>query len=240
MNAKHATAARSTSHTSAQILDRVARAAASSTPIPSSAPVAGSSRARLTADSFPALPTGLSVPQTTAAPSVTQQQFRPGQKKTPWTSAQTSASGGRTAANAAGAAPSSSSAFPSLTPVSVNNPRPTTKHTPRAPPPKITSAAFPGLPATTNARQKITVSGNVSLKNILGTTAPTSSAWAQGSGQPTSSAFPALGSSRENEREGRISAEASGTETPPSAQSGGGKGKKKQKQTLYTLGSFPA
>lgn len=95
------------------------------------------------------------------------------------------------------------------------------------PPPSLTSAAFPELPSLGNSRVKSPVSGNQSLRNILGESAPTIAAW------------------KNNDTGG-----GSGTQTPdePSvvlreAEEIGGrmgkKGKGKQKQTLFTLGSFP-
>jgi hypothetical protein len=69
--------------------------------------------------------------------------------------------------------------------------------------------------------QKPQVKGNVSLKNILGTTGtPQGSAWGEGGG---------------GDFEGEVTLEAE----PAPQTTGKGKRRGKQKQTLFTLGTFP-
>lgn len=129
-----------------------------------------------------------------------------GQRVTPWS------------ASARGAAPP---------PTTSTRPGPSTSSKlsqPRPPPPKLNEASFPGLPSSTNTRVKPTVSGNTSLKNILGVAAaPAQPAWATGGGAAPNDATPVE------------------VEDAPSGGAGGKgkKGKGKQKQTLFTLGSFP-
>lgn len=77
------------------------------------------------------------------------------------------------------------------------------------------------------------VKGNVSLKNILGASSgPAVAAWGTGGGGG--------GNANANGPEGDLAAPAEGVgegvQTGPKA---GKKAKGKQKQTLYTLGSFP-
>jgi len=106
----------------------------------------------------------------------------------------------------------------------VQQPSSTTKPQPKRtpPPPSLSKSAFPELPAAASSRPpKEFISGNKSLKNILGDTSPAQPAWGQGpSVQPPSP--PSL----------------PGPESEPSTPKGR-KGKGKQKQTLFTLGSFP-
>ena len=98
------------------------------------------------------------------------------------------------------------------------------------------------LPSSTASRAKPQVSGNVSLKNILGsTTGPVVSAW-----QPNSTGDNNQITAVEDQREaiegsvqvddGNDAATATLTAASPMK---GKKGKAKQKQTLFTLGSFP-
>ncbi|OAX34326.1 hypothetical protein K503DRAFT_724683 [Rhizopogon vinicolor AM-OR11-026] len=151
-------------------------------------------------DNFPTLP----------APS--QPAHRQKQRNTPWASASSSSS-------TSGFRPPTSAPAPAIQKNIAVKKGP--------PPPKLTSTAFPQLPSAGNSRVKPVVSGNQSLRFILGETAPTVAAWTS------------------NDTGG-----GSGTQTPDEAgvilreaeETGGGKGKKgkgKQKQTLFTLGSFP-
>lgn len=95
------------------------------------------------------------------------------------------------------------------------------------PPPNLSKAAFPDLPSASGARvPRAAVGGNKSLQNILGTSTPPTPVWEK---------TPANGNSASRHAELAV---------PESAQENGnaGKGKKgkgKQKQTLFTLGSFP-
>lgn len=101
-------------------------------------------------------------------------------------------------------------------PVSVTKPQP--KRT--AGPSLLSKSAFPELPTITSKKPpKEFISGNKSLKNILGDTAPAQPAWGQGPSTYPSS--PPL------------------DPEPEPAPTKGRKGKGKQKQTLFTLGSFP-
>lgn len=194
LNAKHATATRSSSQSSRQVWDRVAQAAGSSSSRVGSAPTP----TPRPPDSFPAL----------AVPPQPQPAFRQQQRNTPWASGSGSSGTGSRA--------------PTSIPTPVVQKRVATKKGP--PPPSLTSSAFPVLPSSGNSRMKPPpVSGNQSLRNILGETAPTVAAWkssgtGSGGGTPTPD-------------EQSIAEETAGGK--------GKKGKGKQKQTLFTLGSFP-
>ncbi|KAG2052778.1 hypothetical protein BDR06DRAFT_982964 [Suillus hirtellus] len=193
LNVKHATAARSSSQSSRQVWDRVAQAAGSS----SSRIGSASTPIPRPPDSFPVL----------TGPSQPQPAFRQQQRNTPWASGSGSSSTG------------------SRAPKSVQTPviqqRAVAKKGP--PPPSLTSAAFPVLPSSGNSRMKPLVSGNQSLRNILGETAPTVAAWkSNGTASGGSTPIP--------EEQNVAEETASGK---------GKKGKGKQKQTLFTLGSFP-
>lgn len=91
-------------------------------------------------------------------------------------------------------------------------------------PTPLSRAQFPELPASSSARPKATVGGNQSLKNILRDTTPATSAWSGGTSGSAAKAF------EEEEGDG-----ANATESA----FGKSKKKGKQKQTLFTLGSFP-
>jgi E3 ubiquitin-protein ligase ZNF598 len=88
-------------------------------------------------------------------------------------------------------------------------------------PPLLSKAAFPELPQSSVTRvPKGSANGNQSLRNIIGDSASPGSAWGTG------------GSSRPIQQ--------TPSEIETGAPSGKGrKGKGKQKQTLFTLGSFP-
>ncbi|KAG1863606.1 hypothetical protein DFJ58DRAFT_774056 [Suillus subalutaceus] len=87
--------------------------------------------------------------------------FRQPQRSTPWASGSGSSSTGSRA--------------PTTVPTPVVQQRAAAKKGP--PPPSLTSAAFPGLPSSGNSRMKSLVSGNQSLRNILGEAVPTVAAW---------------------------------------------------------------
>ena len=88
-----------------------------------------------------------------------------------------------------------------------------------AAPPPLSKSAFPELPVVvSNKPPKPFISGNKSLKNIVGDTLPAQPAWGQGSSTQPSSPPP----------------------EPEPTTAKGRKVKGKQKQTLFTLGSFPA
>ncbi|KAJ7268157.1 hypothetical protein B0H12DRAFT_1097299 [Mycena haematopus] len=214
LNAKHATAGR---RGGAQVWDRVAQAASSSAPTPAPAS---------TANRFPALVPGAASSRGSGGAA--------GQRNTPWASGRGGGVGFAPSSSFVPPPPSSSSSLP--TPFSTNVP--TVQGTGK-PPPKLSSALFPELPASTASRQKATVSGNVSLRNILGTTGgpPAQGAWGSNSNSGAGSGASAgsTGASTPNE--------PPRDETDTGAGGGGGgkkKGKGKTKQTLFTLGTFPS
>ena len=190
LNAKHQTAR--TSRPRGQVLDRVA-AAASNSPRPKQ-------RSQV-ANHFPAL---ASTSQSPPKPKPTPTPSRPQQKSTtPWINS--------------GQGPSSSFPAQVQQPASVVQPRP--KKTP-APPP-LSKSVFPELPTVApNKPPKAFISGNKSLKNILGDNIPAQPAWGQGPSTQPSSPPP--------------------DPDPEATTTKGRKGKGKQKQTLFKLGSFPS
>lgn len=186
LNAKHQTSR--TSRPQRQVLDRVAAAASSSS---------WPRQRSQAANHFPALE---STSKSSSKQKPTPVLSRPQQKSvTPWTNdGQGSGSGFRPQVQQ---------------PPSAVKPR--QKRTP-APPP-LSSSAFPELPAVASKKPpKEFISGNKSLKNIVGEGLPAQPAWGQGpSTQPP------------------LDPEPETTTTK------GKKGKGKQKQTLYKLGGFP-
>lgn len=137
----------------------------------------------------------------------------PGQRKTPW-------SGNSTA--------SSSSVLP---PPTSNTPS-TVMATPQPsmPKPRLSNRHFPELPTPTTVRPRPQVSGNTTLKNILGQSGgPSVNAWGGNNG-PSSSAPTANAEIAES---GQPADESS------TGKSKKAKGKQKQKQTLFTIGAFP-
>ncbi|KAF9220168.1 hypothetical protein BS17DRAFT_715431 [Gyrodon lividus] len=191
LNAKHATASRSSQQSSRQLWDRVAQAASSSSSrlVPGAPPSTCS-----TFERFPPL----------AGPAATP-GFRQSQRNTPW---------------------ASSSSVAMHKPSSV--PAPASKKASVAPqkPPSLSPAAFPELPALATHRTKPTVGGNQSLRNILGESTPAASAWKANS----SSATMFTETPMQEHSEVTVNEGSNGK---------GKKGKGKQKQTLFTLGSFP-
>ncbi|GJE90693.1 hypothetical protein PsYK624_068370 [Phanerochaete sordida] len=206
LNAKQSTASRSHGQSSGQVLDRVARAAASSTmrPVPGSgrpAAPAASAAPAFPALGFPPLASG-SAPGAKGA----------GQRNTPW----------------AGSSVAAASSTPPVVRGPVSVPGPAARSGKAAPPPNLSKAAFPELRSSASATRvpKAAVSGNRSLQNILGVTTPPTPAWEK---------TPAGGSGAEPAGELEVS-----EPVPENGASGKGKkGKGKQKQTLFTLGSFP-
>ncbi|TRM61268.1 hypothetical protein BD626DRAFT_501962 [Schizophyllum amplum] len=216
LNAKQSTAAQ---HSSRQVLDRVAQAASSSAPrAPPPRHVPGAPRRHVPGsapppsrapDIFPSL-------QQTTGASPSRPASGNGQRPTPWSAS---------AAGKVRSVPGPGASIPAPRRANGNAP------------PKLSKEGFPELRGAGSGRgQRPQVSGNVSLKNILG-----------GSGAPAVSAWAAGGSGG-----GGDSAPGSGTATPVGEQedaqeesgAGGGGGKKKgkgkQKQTLFKLGAFPA
>nr|VWP00647.1 Polyketide synthetase protein [Ganoderma boninense] len=160
LNAKHSTATRSSStQSSRQVLDRVARAAASSS---GSGPVASTSSPRVgapAANAFPPLQ-GSGVP--TSSSSTTP--FRQAQRVTPWASS---------------GAPAAPSPPVVRAPTSVPGPGARAKGGPAV----LSKSAFPELPTSNSTRlPKAAVGGNQSLRNILGPSAPVQPAWGGDSG----------------------------------------------------------
>ncbi|KII88284.1 hypothetical protein PLICRDRAFT_29860 [Plicaturopsis crispa FD-325 SS-3] len=96
------------------------------------------------------------------------------------------------------------------------------------PPPTLSKSLFPDLPASSGARVRAQVSGNQSLRNIRGDSAVPAPVWG------TNGAGGANGAGN-----GGTSATADTTAQSDQAPGKGKKGKGKQKQTLFTLGSFP-
>ncbi|KAF8175993.1 hypothetical protein BJ912DRAFT_1146929 [Pholiota molesta] len=210
LNAKHSTATRSSQNQ--QVWNRVEMAASSS-----SAPALPPPRPAV--ERFPVLGRASPAPAHHPPPAVAQ-SFRGtgGPRSTPWSGSSAPPPALRTQPQPVVAAPVVRKAAAGGK---------------QAPPPKLSSALFPELPSSAGARSKLQVSGNVSLRNILGTGgAPAVAAWSAGpSGGGTSSSQAAAA---EPEAEADVSAAPAAT--------GNGKGKKskgKQKQTLFTLGSFP-
>ncbi|KAF9792169.1 hypothetical protein BJ322DRAFT_17332 [Thelephora terrestris] len=149
------------------------------------------------ANHFPALASTSRLPPKPPGPS------RPQQKSaTPWTnSGQGSNSGFRP---------------------QVRQPEPAARPQPkRAPaPPPLSNSAFPELPnVASNKPPRKFISGNKSLKNILGDTLPAEPAWGQGPSTQPSSPPP--------------------DPEPEPTTTKGRKGKGKQKQTLLKLGGLP-
>lgn len=202
MLARPAPSAPSRSQTTA-VWDRVAQAASSTTPrpapryVPGAAPPA-SQRAAPPASSAPAFPA--LVPSRTPAPQ-TAAHRQANRSTTAWS------------ASASGAAPAPAPRAPPP-PASVNRP------VPRGPPPKLSNNAFPELSTGASTRRPAPASGNNgSLQKILGSSAPTTSAWAPGGNGASSS--------------------TGGDAAAPVQEGKGKKSKGKGKQTLFTLGSFP-
>ncbi|KAI0683337.1 hypothetical protein BC835DRAFT_1423394 [Cytidiella melzeri] len=210
LNAKQTTASRSSHQSSRQVLDRVARAAASSSS--SSRPAGQPTRATApTSDRFPPLQGGPSAPPSAPAPAPAVSGFRQPQRTTPW------------AGSAATAAATPSSATPVYRgPTSVPGPGAKSK---TGPLPSFSKSAFPELPSSATARvPKGAVGGNQSLRNILGNATPPTPVW-EGGGKGSGSSTPVGEVSL-----GDVDGGGGGKK---------GKGKQKQKQTLFTLGSFP-
>lgn len=121
-----------------------------------------------------------------------------------------------TAWSSAGASSSSSSpnTVPAIRSVTVSS-----GDSRKSGPPQISTSQFPSLPSSSANKPRPQVSGNQSLKNILGDTgAKPAPAWGQ-----------------KGEEEGA----ADSTDTQPEAAPKGKKKKGKEKQTLFTFGTFP-
>lgn len=219
LNAKSSTATRS-SRPSRQVWDRVAAAASSSsstsTPpqprqyLPTSTPPQ--------AGRFPPLPNTSSA--INPGPPAPVPGFRQPTRTTAWSASASAAAGPRVV---------EPHSVPASSKVSKNNKQ--------GKPLKLDSSLFPELPSSSTGKEKPKIGGNQSLKNILGATAPAVSAWQPGG---TGSANMS-GDVRPRAENG---GDAGGGAMEGDAEEGtsgkkGKKGKGKQKQTLFTLGSFP-
>ncbi|KAK1218754.1 hypothetical protein PQX77_018554 [Marasmius sp. AFHP31] len=210
LNAKQSTHTRASKGSSRMVWDRVAQAAGSA---PSSSAGPGpSSRPKLQVQR----PPDKFPPLNAAAPA--PRTAAGNQRKTPWVNS----------------TPSSSSPAPPPGPKIYSVPGPSASSVKsKQPPPKLSNAAFPELrPSSTNTRTKVPVGGNQSLRNILGISgaAPATNAWGGGS-----NAAP-----NDNAGTGPEPTSPDEVEEGGAPAVGGGKKKKgKQKQTLFTLGSFP-
>ncbi|EAU80632.2 cytoplasmic protein [Coprinopsis cinerea okayama7 len=266
LNAKNSTAARTSHQSSRQVWDRVARAAGSSSssqPSGSGPPGWAPPPSTSSTSAFPSLtpaprPPDRFPPLGAASSSSSGAGYRPGggggQRTTPWSAtASAAASGSRGARSGSGIGGAGG----------IGGGGGGTAGGSRArAPPALSKSAFPELvPTSTNTRAKPVVSGNVSLRNILGVpAAPVAPAWGTGEGSQASSGNGngggngnvntsngnGNGNSGPGAGEGTgagASAEAETNEnvTPQAGGGGGGKGKKKgkQKQMLFTLGSYP-
>ncbi|KAG5642923.1 hypothetical protein DXG03_001874 [Asterophora parasitica] len=209
LNAKHATATRSSQRSSRQVWDRVAQAAGSSL-------AANQTHTSRPVDRFPALPSS-------SGPSNTAAHRGSGQRNTPWSA---SSSGYRPSGPMPTPAQASSTHL-TIIPNPQSSQPSSGRNTPKQPPPKLSNALFPELPTAASTRPKATVSGNVSLQKILGNPAP-----------PVVPAW-AAGGSNSNPGTPTGQAGEGGDGDASAAPGKGKKGKGKQKQTLFTLGSFP-
>ncbi|KAG7100058.1 hypothetical protein E1B28_001843 [Marasmius oreades] len=203
LNAKNSTHVRINKSSSRTVWDRVAQAAGSS-----SSSLSAPSLQQRPPDRFPPL----------RASATTTSRSSANQRKTPWVSSNFTPQ------------TTTSSTQPQQAIYSVPGPSASSLRNSQ-PPPKLSKAMFPELPTSTNSRQKVPVSGNQSLKKILGITssAPVTNVWGGG------------GTNVNPPRERNDNTEAD-DEPAPVSSGGNGKGKKgkgKQKQTLFTLGSFP-
>ncbi|TCD70278.1 hypothetical protein EIP91_004179 [Steccherinum ochraceum] len=156
LHAKQSTTSHSSSQSSRQVQDRVARAAAASSSAHPPAPARP-------VDRFPALQSTTSVPGNSG--------FRQPQRNTPW------------AGSSSSPAPSAPPA--PRVPVSVPGPGATSRVTGRGnqKTPTLSRAAFPELPTSSATKvPRAAVGGNQSLKNIVGDSTPTMPVWQAGGG----------------------------------------------------------
>ena len=173
------------------------------------------------ADRFPPLQSSASVPGNAG--------FRQAQRNTPW-------AGGTSSSATAGA---SAPPVMSRGPVSVPGPG---ARSSEAGSPALSRAAFPELPSATVTKvPKAAVGGNQSLRNILGDSGPVTPVWKAGQQKQKNGHS---GNSGQSVPAGDGQAQAQGADQEgsgdtPGASGGKKKGKGKQKQTLFTLGSFP-
>jgi hypothetical protein len=218
LNAKHSTTTRSSQ--SQQVWNRVALAASSSGSDPTSLAehfppptTTTAAPSRPVQERFPSLGGGGSGPSSSTT-------ARPGQRATPWSASSATPPSLRTQATVV------SSSGPATKPSGGRS-------GPKQAPPKLSNSLFPELPTTSSLRASVPqVKGNVSLKNILGgSSAPAVAAWgAGGAGGNANADIPG--------GDLAVVVEGSGEGAQTGAKAGK-KGKGKQKQTLFTLGSFP-
>ncbi|KXN92886.1 hypothetical protein AN958_07306 [Leucoagaricus sp. SymC.cos] len=213
LNAKNSTASRS-SRPSRQVWDRVAAAASSSS---TSAPqprqyVSTQSQSQPTS-SFPPLP-GATSSSSNSSGQAPIPAFRQPTRTTAWSASASAAASPR-----------------AIEPRSVPASR-TSKNNKQTKPLKLDSSLFPELPSSSAVRERPKIGGNVSLKNILGSSSPVVSAWQSGGG--TGSGDGMVDSAVDG-----ASGAGNGEGEESGAAKKGKKGKGKQKQMLFTLGSFP-
>ncbi|KAF8447367.1 hypothetical protein L210DRAFT_3609760 [Boletus edulis BED1] len=222
LNAKHATASRSSQQSSRQLWDRVAQAANASSSTSRSVPGASTptaSSSTMLVDRFPPL----------AGPS-----FRQPTRHTPWTSA--SSARGSSAPTAVGVGVGTGT-----TSISPKKKGKVIARETQAPP-TLSATAFPELPTVPPRTNKPPMSGNMSLRHVLRDAAgPVTSAWkANASANANGSVGAGLGAGSVGVES--MQTQQTSTQTVQEQSEMGVKGKKgkgKGKQTLFTLGSFP-
>ncbi|KAG8217953.1 hypothetical protein J3R82DRAFT_6124 [Butyriboletus roseoflavus] len=231
LNAKHATASRSSSQSSRHVWDRVAQAASASSStsrcVPGASAVPSASSNTVQADRFPRL-TG---PSTTinVIPG-----FRQPQRQTPWVSSSSASASGSSTVVAATAT------VPAPPPTAIP-PKKKGKGPAVGQPPTLSVAAFPELPTAHPRAKPPPARGNASLRYIFGDAAPTTSAW-NGNGNEHVAGSVVVGAGAEVAGVTQTLVQG-GVPAQERSEATGGKGRKgkgKQKQTLFTLGSFQA
>lgn len=224
LNAKHATASRSSQQSSRQLWDRVAQAASASSSTSRNVPGAGAPPSTSSSAAHVVRFPPLAGPSSTPA-------FRQPQRHTPWASASSAAGSGSsiTPTPAAAATPSPSAISPKKK-----------GKGPQIQPPALSVTAFPELPTAQPKAKPV-----VSLRRVLGDAGPATSVWRAsgngnidgggGGGGVRASAAGEVGEQTQMQMQTMGQGQGQWEMT-------GGKGKKgkgKQKQTLFTFGSFP-
>jgi hypothetical protein len=167
--------------------------------------------------------------------------FRQPPRQTPWTSSLAGGSGSTVSTVSATAVVATATATVHAPAISMS-PKKKGKGAVRQPP-MLSDAAFPELPTTAQPRMKPLVSGNASLRHILGDATPASvkPSWraiASMSGHGAG-AGSEVGASVQTQTQTHVQTQTRVVEQEASEVGRGRKGKGKQKQTLFTLGSFP-
>ncbi|KAG6370057.1 hypothetical protein JVT61DRAFT_12459 [Boletus reticuloceps] len=214
LNAKHATASRSSQQSSRQLWDRVAQAANASSSTSRSVPGASTptaSSSTVLVDRFPPL----------AGPS-----FRQPARHTPWTSASSARGSSASTAVGVGVATSTTSISPK------KKGKVIARETQA--PPTLSATAFPQLPTAQPRTNKPPMSGNMSLRPVTSAWKANASANANGSvGTGSGAGSVGVVESMQTQTSTQMVQEQSEMGVK------GKKGKGKGKQTLFTLGSFP-